>query len=188
VLFQTNFSSTEGIKSITLWNQYIDKVSESNEFIHSIIPSAFDRYCYVYNNPLSFSDPTGHSAIPEDSWMWRALEWTNENLKMICNNPPSFIRDNWFVESGRRIIVIDYPHRGGPWHINTDLKALQSINHKDIEPIILKIIPVVEAIKNSFYNFPGEFFIPIIPYTPDMWPPSFIPLPIQTQSVLQQIM
>ncbi len=113
--------------------------------------------------------------------MWRALEWARENLTIIWHHPPSFIKDNWFTESGTRIFMIDHPHSGGVWHINTDLKAFKSIDHKDIEPIVLKIIPVVETIKNTFFIFPSEIFIFIVPYTPDMWPPSFLPLPVQTQ-------
>lgn len=119
--------------------------------------------------------------------MWRALEWTRSNLTVILHHPPTFISENWFVGPGRRIFMIDHPHSEGPWHINTDLKALKSINHKDIEPFVLKLYPVVEAIKNSFISFPGEFMPFIILYHPDIWPPSLFPFPIQTRSVKQQI-
>ncbi|MCB0079144.1 MAG: RHS repeat-associated core domain-containing protein, partial [Anaerolineales bacterium] len=40
-------------------------------------PLAFDRYAYTYNNPVRYTDPSGHEACAEaDTWCWNN-QWYN---------------------------------------------------------------------------------------------------------------
>jgi RHS repeat-associated protein len=97
--------------------------------------------------------------------------WLEKILKNLQQKPwmwttaPQWIKDLLFVEGGSggtRIIMIDYHQMGhkGPevWHINSDLKMLQNLNHKDLTPVLMSLVNFV----NSFPKFPDVFFI--IPY------------------------
>jgi len=186
MVLQASFSSTEETESLTQWNQGVDRVSQSNEYVHSLIPSAFDRYNYVYNNPLIFLDPTGHSAIPADSLLSDILNWARTNLTVIWRQPPEFLKQALFNHGGlrgTRIFMVDKPGINPDyWHFNSDLKIFSSLNHKNIEPLVIGIQTYIVKI----FNFPGGFFLPIFILPPDVFP-IFVP-PQQTSRLSPIVM
>jgi hypothetical protein len=98
-----------------------------------------------------FSGPTDD--IP--SW----LEWLG-GIKLIWRNAPSFLNFIWDKggANGTRIFTIDAPHKFAEfWHINSDLKILQFMNHANIEPVLkffggIKAPMIIVPVK-PFFDF-----------------------------------
>jgi RHS repeat-associated protein len=108
---------------------------------------SFDRYAYCLNNSLRYIDPSGHDPVPPENE--ELLQTLRETVKIIWRNPPNWAKDS-FIEGGRRIIMVDKPHGNtNYWHINTDLKALQNINHKNIEGVVNTYIAVRSALSTG---------------------------------------
>jgi hypothetical protein len=95
-------------------------------------PQALNRYGYCLNNLLRYIDPSGHQGDPP-SWL--------QELILVWRNPPDWARDLFFVAGrGTRIIHINGPHPGAEyWHINSDLRLLQGLDHGSIEPFFEKL-------------------------------------------------
>jgi hypothetical protein len=76
-------------------------------------------------------------------------------IKLIWRGAPSFLDAIW-TEGGKRILTIDAPHLGAKfWHVNTDLKILQFMNHANIEPVLrvfggIKIPLIMMPVKPFF--------------------------------------
>ena len=137
-------------------NQLVNKLNEANKkqnpnndqhsFHDPTNSIAFDRYAYSLDNPIKYIDPTGHKPETSDYQEW--LKWL-EQIKIIWNNAPGWAH-GLFTSAGRRIIMIDHPH--GPlkfWHLNTDLKALQTLNHQNIEGVVAKAAAAKAAIDSA---------------------------------------
>jgi hypothetical protein len=111
-----------------------------------------------------FSEIVEHGAdksIP--SWLEKILQELQQH-PMIWRYPPKWIKEMIFVDQGvhgTRIVMLDFHSlRGSPnvWHINTDLRFLQGINHKDITPFLVG----VASLFDSFSKSPD--FIIVFPY------------------------
>jgi hypothetical protein len=93
------------------------------------------------DNDLLENSSNLHQVSAEIPWWLQALS----GIKIVLRNTPS----SWWAETGRRLIQISRPHGGANyWHINSDLKALQFMNHANIEPILkflggIKIMPII---------------------------------------------
>ncbi len=154
-------------------------------------PIAFDRYAYTFNNPVRYTDPTGHAPTPPPpDW----LKWLEQNVRIIWRSAPPAAKNFLFQENpkgglGTRILIVNHPHKSANyWHINSDLKLLQSVNHKNIEPLVGKAAGAYYTAKaytiyasNATKAFAsnavntlmpivsGEIFIPFIVVTPGMF-------------------
>jgi len=90
---------------------------------------------WVSSNPLP--------PLPPD--VINVLGWLQKNVNVIWRHPPEFVK-GMFIQ-GRRVIQVDDPHQGANfWHINTDLKILKGINHKNIEPLVTKFVAIKTSI------------------------------------------
>jgi len=53
-------------------------------------PQSLNRYTYAYNNPVRYTDPTGHWPGPVDVWQWiqrtyqNIANWWNEQVYNLC--------------------------------------------------------------------------------------------------------
>lgn len=74
-------------------------------------------------------------------------------------------------------LCVDHPHATAEYyHINTDLKMLQSLNHKNIEPIVgivadatVKVKQIGQGAVNIATSIAsGETFLPFILFSPTM--------------------
>ena len=171
VILQTDLSNPMAVATSTQWNQSPSQESRYREYLSNLTAPSFDRFGYGYNNPLNFIDPSGHSAIPEDSLLSDILNWAKDNLKLIWRNPPTVLERVLFDQDGlrgTRIFMIDKPAANPPyWHFNSDLRILSPLNHKNIEPLLIGI----QTLITKFLTFPGEIFVPIIILPPDFFPP-----------------
>jgi hypothetical protein len=111
-----------------------------------------------------FSEIVEHGAdnsIP--SWLEKILQELQQH-PMIWRHPPKWIQEMLFINNGAdgtRIIMVDFHGIGSPkkvWHLNSDLRLLQGINHKDITPFLMGLASFVD----SFPKFPD--IIMIFPY------------------------
>lgn len=91
VILQTDLSNPMAVATSTQWNQSPSQESRYREYLSNLTAPSFDRFGYGYNNPLNFIDPSGHSAIPEDSLLSDILNWAKDNLKLIWRNPPTVL-------------------------------------------------------------------------------------------------
>jgi RHS repeat-associated protein len=188
-------------------NQLVNKLNEANKKQNpnndqqsSNVPTnsiAFDRYAYSFDDPIKYIDPTGHRPVASDYEEW--LKWL-EQIKIIWNHPPGWAQ-GLFTSAGRRIIMIDHPHGSLDfWHLNTDLRALQSLNHQNIEGVVAKAAVVkttvdsaastasnvvkaavgaVGSAASNIANSPEILFlenIPLLLFSPSIVPPSAYPI------------
>ena len=75
-------------------------------------------------------------------WVIKLLEWT-EKHPIILRSAPDQFKELLFTKDGTRIIMV---HKGFPaeagkksWHINTDLRLFQKLNHTDLSPYMVNI-------------------------------------------------
>jgi len=158
-------------------------------------PIAFDRYAYAFNNPVRYIDPTGHAPTPPPpDW----LKWLEQNVRVIWRDAPPAAKNILFQAGpngniGTRLLMVDHPHQGANyWHINSDLKLLQAVSHKNIEPLVGKGAGTYYTAKayatyasNATKTFAtnavntlapiasGEIFAPFIIVTPGMFEPIY---------------
>ncbi len=163
--------------TLELTQNYLDR--QPNESLkypdESLFTIAFDRFAYSFNNPIAYVDENGHNPTPPTLPL-EFLTWLNENIHVIWKSAPSFVKNNLFVNGGTkglRVLTIDTPHgikSANFWHINSDLKILQTINHRNIEPLMIKVVStytqtnlLIQGITSSLPTFlPGETFFPFI--------------------------
>jgi hypothetical protein len=167
-----------------LQNNEDESASTINQPSNNELPSlpnnllAFDRYSYSFNNPVRYIDPTGHDPTSDPPADW--LEWLEQHVDVVLHHMPEQIRSILFNDptGGMRIIQVDSPHgRTDYWHLNSDLKMLKSINHKDIEPLVAKAAAAASTAKEIAVNAAttvlsvakGEVFGPFIIITPGMF-------------------
>ena len=124
----------------------------------SIIPdprrsTAYDRYAYVQNNPLKFSDPTGHMRTQEDAY-----------YKGSTGNTSAAVTWKVIVETQRRIIEEKFP--------NVTLAGDFSYNELYTTTLALELTYRTHGGNiDSYTSAVGDFWIANIPYLGGMAPP-----------------
>jgi hypothetical protein len=114
---------------------------------------------------MRFRDPTGFQGAPP--------EWV-QKIKVVWNWAPPWLR-GFLFEEGTRVIHIDKPHLGADfWHVNSDLKILQRLNHKNIEPLFAKLTLAKVSLK-SFANVLAETkWLSVLERIPALYFPEFL--------------
>jgi hypothetical protein len=85
------------------------------------------------------------------------------NVKWIWRHPPSYL-EGIFEETGRRIFTVDHPHPGigvNYYHLNTDIKLLNELDHKNIEPFVKTVIGFANSYVSSISSL-NETISPFI--------------------------
>jgi len=117
--------------------------------------------------------------IPE--WVEDLLEFLQKH-PWIWKNPPPWVRDILFVEEagGRRIIMFDYhplkPGGNPVWHLNSELRILQGVNHKDITPYVIALEQFIYSVSPYLPFFDP---LPIFYFPYNIWD-EIIPVPKET--------
>jgi len=128
---------------------------------------ALNRYSYCLGNPLRYADPNGHAGEPP--------EWL-QDLIVIWRNPPSWVRDLLFVVGrGTRIIQINGPHQGAEfWHVNSDLRMLQGLDHANLESCFQKLTLVEAYLQSAITTLAEAEWLAILERIPVIIVPEFL--------------
>jgi hypothetical protein len=131
-------------------------------------PQSWNRYSYVENQSITHNDPTGHRKSNDDgppgippSW----LDFLRRNIRFVAGDVPemarSLFRQN--AEKGTRLLMFDRPHKNMDfYHLNSDLKILESLNHKNMEPLLRTVATIGTAV-SQFANSTPALFISRLP-------------------------
>ena len=92
-------------------------------------PQALNRYSYVYNNPLKFVDPSGHS--PD----WFNEDWREEFIEKHKREPTG-------LDIAYRYASMDATSRGSDWSVGHWVGALERAG-KDIVDSMERALPSV---------------------------------------------
>ena len=94
-------------------------------------PQALNRYSYVYNNPLKFVDPSGHS--PD----WFNEDWREEFIEKHKREPTG-------LDIAYRYASMDATSRGSDWSVGHWVGALERAG-KDIVDSVERALPSVSV-------------------------------------------
>jgi hypothetical protein len=99
-----------------------------------------------------------------------------KDLIVVWRNPPSWARDFLFVAGrGTRIIHINGPHgQTDFWHLNSDLRMLQGLNHANIEPLLEKLAGVGAALRSAGTALTEAEWLAIVERIPVILVPEFL--------------
>ena len=123
---------------------------------------------FFVNNNERESSKSGEE-IP--GWAQEILEFFQDH-PLIWKSASQSVKDLFFVKGGQngtRLFMLDYHmlqnSSGNVWHINSDLKALQGLNHQDLTPYLYYTSQILSTISNMMDPLIIIFYTPLdLPY------------------------
>jgi hypothetical protein len=131
-----------------------------NAYVDNVFNGSNNGSNIANTNPINNDTNISQSIIDPSS----VLFWLSMNVNWIWRHSPTFLQ-GVFSDTERRIISIDHPHLGSGedcyYHLNSDLKFANGINHKNIEPFIKTLIGFANSYTTTVLSL-TESFAPFI--------------------------